>query len=67
MRIRRNANRIKLNPSRMRALSLRVIDRLTYNEIGEKMEVSGSQAHYLVHSALEIIYLARDGEMRLCK
>ncbi len=65
-RIVQGSNRIKLSDKRMKALMMR-LDKLTYTEIGHRLEISQSQATTLVNSAVGIIQSAREGEMRLCK
>ena len=62
-----NENRIRLDSDKFLALTLRALHKLTYKEIGLRMKVSEKTAYQRVQRALEIIYLAREREMRLCK
>ena len=62
-----NENRIRLDSDKLLALTLRALHKLTYKEIGLRMKVSEKAAYQRVQRALEIIYLAREREMRLCK
>jgi len=61
-----NKNRIRLSTDKLRALQMRT-DKLTYPEIGYRMECSEMAAFNRVQRAIEIIITARDNEMRLCK
>ena len=66
-KIRVNGNRIRLSDEKFRALSMRCLDQLSYTEIGVKMGISQVSAFKRVQSALEIVWQARQNEMRLCK
>jgi len=65
-RVIRNQNSIRLSDERMLALMMR-LDKLTYPEIGAKLDIAPHNAFRRVQSAITIIRKAREGEMRLCK
>ncbi len=62
-----DGNRIYLSDEKFKALSLRVMDKLTYAEIAERMGVAEPSAFNRVQSALTIINEARHEELRLCR
>ena len=64
--IRKGDSRIVLTPLKLQALTLRTLDKLDYKEIAKRQNTSREAVFQRVQSAMSIIQIACEKELRLC-